>query len=420
MDRVILHCDCNGFYASVEGVLRPALQAVPMAVCGDPKSRHGIILAKNEPAKRFGIQTAETVWMALRKCPELTLVAPHREEYVKYSKQINAIYERYTDLVEPFGIDESWLDVTGSVHLFGSGVEIADALRRTVREETGLTISAGVSFNKIFAKMGSDYQKPDATTEISRENYRALLWPMSVSNLLYVGDAVQKKLSDLYIETIGQLAQADPTRLIARLGKLGGELHAYANGRDDSPVRSAYEPREIKSIGNGMTFRRDLVGPADLRVGLEALCDEVAGRLRREGLLCRTVQVQIKDTHLRVISRQRPLDAPTALASELAEAALALVCESWNLSIPIRMLTVTGCGLIPAEGEARQLSLFGQDEQHERRQKLETAIDAVRGRYGRGSLSTGAILGSDIGVGEPAPEDERSEDFPPRKGSAGK
>ncbi len=407
MDRIILHCDCNGFFASVETVLNPELCAGPMAVCGDPNSRHGIILAKNEQARRFGVKTAETIWQAQRKCPGLKLVRPHHDEYVKYSQLVNEIYRRYTDQVEPFGIDESWLDVTGSRHLFGTGQEIADRLRREVRQETGLTISVGVSFNKIFAKLGSDYKKPDATTVIDRQNWQQILWPLQVSSLLYVGESVQKTLSGLYIQTIGQLAAADPAQLTARLGKLGGQIFAYANGLDDSPVRRVDTPREIKSVGNGMTFRRDLTDIRDIRVGVAALCDEVATRMRRHGLCCRTVQLQIKDTYMRTTSRQCPLQNPTGLSSELTEAAMKLVAASWNGQIPIRMLTVTGTNLVDAAQAAEQLSFFGAaPEQRERRKRLETAIDSVREKFGRDSISTGAIMISDIGLAhEPDEED---------------
>lgn len=406
MDRVILHCDCNSFFASVETVLKPELCVGPMAVCGDPSSRHGIILAKNEAAKRFGVKTAETIWQAQRKCPGLTLVRPHHDEYVKYSHLVNEIYRRYTDQVEPFGIDESWLDVTGSIQLFGSGREMADRLRREVRQETGLTISVGVSFNKIFAKLGSDYKKPDATTVIDRKDWQQILWPLPVSSLLYVGASVQKTLSDMYIQTIGQLAAADPAQLIARLGKLGGQIYDYANGRDNSPVRRADAPREIKSVGNGMTFRHDLTDIRDVRVGVAALCDEVAARLRHYGLCCRTVQLQIKDTYLRSISRQCALQNPTALSNELAEAAMKLVQSCWNGQTPIRMLTVTGANLVGAADAAEQLSFFGvPPQQRERRKKLETAIDSVREKFGRDSISTGAVMISDIGV-EHEPNEE--------------
>ena len=387
-DRVILHCDCNGFYASVECTLRPELWKVPMAVCGDPESRHGIILAKNQPAKEKGVLTAETIWQARGKCPELVLVAPHHEKYEEYSRLINDIYQQYTDQVEPFGIDESWLDVTGSRRLFGDGPAIAGILRRRVREETGLTISVGVSWNKIFAKLGSDYKKPDATTVISRENYRELVWPMDAGALLYVGRSAQAALGEMGIRTIGQLAAADPERLTRRLGKLGREIWTYARGEEDSPVRSAYEEREVKSVGNGSTFPRDLRGMEEIAAGIAPLAESVARRLRKHGLWCRTVQVQIKDPSFRVISRQKPLDRPTHLASELREAALELIRESWNPSAPIRMLTVTGANLVDEEGLGEQLSLFADPEAERRRQKqerLERAMDGIRGRYGKDS-----------------------------------
>ena len=254
MERTILHCDCNGFFASVECVHRPELKEVPMAVCGDPENRHGIILAKNELAKQYGVTTAETIWQAKRKCPQLVLVAPHHDEYAHYSRLVNEIYQQYTDRVEPFGIDESWLDVTGCEELFGDGVTIAETLRRRVREEIGLTISVGVSFNKIFAKLGSDYKKPDATTVITRENFRQIVWPLPVGSLLYVGRAAQESLRRIGVTTIGELAQAEQKNLQLALGKLGEQLWVYANGMDESPVHRTDEKREVKSVGNGMTF----------------------------------------------------------------------------------------------------------------------------------------------------------------------
>ena len=399
MNRTILHCDCNGFYASVESVLNPSLCSVPMAVCGDPKSRHGIILAKNELAKKYGIITAETIWQAKRKCPDLVLVKPHHDEYKKYSERVNAIYCRYTDQVEPFGIDESWLDVTGSKRLFGSGTEIADRLRREVRNETGLTISVGVSFNKIFAKLGSDYKKPNATTVIDEDNWQKIVWPLPASALLYVGGSVSRELKSLYINTIGDLAAADRRNLILRLGKIGGVLHDYANGLDNDEVKRYDEQREIKSVGNGMTFSRDLIGFDDARVGIYSLCDEVATRLRKYGLCAKTVQLHIKDPQLKTISRQKPLKNATAISSELAEGAMELLKSAYNGQTPIRMLTVTAANLIEAEEAAQQLSLFEPPPQNrEKLKKLESAIDSVRGKFGRDVISTGAILGSDIGL----------------------
>ena len=399
MDRTILHCDCNGFYASVECVHNPRLKEVPMAVCGDPENRRGIILAKNELAKRQGVTTAETIWQAKKKCPELVLVPPHREEYLRYSKAVNAIYAQVTDQVEPFGIDESWLDVTGSRQLCGDGRQIADDLRRRIREELGLTISVGVSFNKIYAKLGSDYRKPDATTVIDRSNYKDIVYPLPVTDLLFVGQSAATVLRGLYIRTIGDLARADRAMVAARLGKIGGMLHDYAAGLDDSPVRRAEEQREIKSVGNGLTFSRNLEGWEDIRLGLTILADEVAGRLRRQGLLCRTVQVTIKDPDLKSITRQRPLPRPTNLARELAEACFAMMQACWSEKAPVRMLTVTAQQLTEEDG-GEQLSLFEPEaaEKHEKRARLEEAVDAIRGKFGRGAILPGAVIGNDIGV----------------------
>lgn len=399
-DRVIFHCDCNSFYASVELLSHPELRDVPVAVCGDPESRHGIILAKNEPAKRFGIQTAETVYSALRKCPNLTLLPPHHDRYRVKSRQVNAIYARYTDRVEPFGIDESWLDMTGTWHLFGpSPKAVADQIRQVVRDETGLTLSVGVSFNKVFAKLGSDYKKPYATTVIGLEDFKRMVWPLPVESLLYVGRTTRKTLNGLGVRNIGQLAAADPEQLRQALGKLGPELRLYALGQDEAPVRRADEQPEVKSVGNGMTFRRDLVSRDDVAAGLTALSDEVAARLRAHGLLCTAVQVLIKDTDLRSITRQAPLPAPTHLARDIARAAQALVEKNWPAQKPIRMLTVTALNLTDGTG-ARQLSwLEPEPQSDEKREKLEQSLDAIRKKYGKASIASASRLNSDLGLG---------------------
>lgn len=402
MDRTILHCDCNSFFASVECVFRPELKDVPMAVSGNPENRHGIILAKNELAKKAGVVTAETVWQARQKCPELILVPPRHQEYVRFSGLVNAIYQRYTDQVEPFSIDESWLDVTGSRALFGSGETIADAIRRAVREELGITVSVGVSFNKIFAKMGSDYKKPDATTVITRENYRQLLWPLPISDLIFVGSASRNALRELGIYTIGDLARTDPALLTARLGKAGTVLSTYARGEDESRVASiSDEPEEPKSVGNGMTFRRDLTGEDDIRIGVLYLADSVAARLRRHGLRCRTVAVTVKDPRFRTVSKQKVLPRSTDLAKTIAEASLELIHSCWNPSAPIRSITITASRFHESGGD--QLSLFDSPaalEDPEKRERLEQAVDRVRSRYGKNAVSFGRILKNDIGIGE--------------------
>ena len=280
MDRKILHCDMNSFYASVELLEHPELRDVPVAVAGNPENRHGIVLAKNEAAKKFGVTTAETIQQALRKCPGLTFLPPHHEKYSFYSKKINEIYRSYTDLVEPYSIDESWLDVTGSERLFGPAEAIANQIRNRVRETYGLTLSVGVSYNKIFAKMGSEYRKPDATTVISRENYREILWPQPVGNFFYVGRATAEKLKKLHIYTIGELAQADVGFLKRSFGVHGEDLHRSANGEDTSPVRRWGDWDDVKSVGHGVTFRRNIRGEDDVSLAVTELADWVSTRLR--------------------------------------------------------------------------------------------------------------------------------------------
>ena len=356
MDRIILHCDLNSFYASVELRSRPDLQNVPVAVCGDPTSRHGIILAKNEPAKKFGVQTAETIWQAKKKCPELVLLPPHHKLYRQVSKEVNTIYEQYTDLVEPFGIDESWLDVTHTLHLFGGDAKaLADHLRQRMKQEMGLTLSVGVSFNKVFAKLGSDYKKPDAVTLISPDNFRALVWPLPVTDLLYVGRAAADTLKRFGVRTIGDLARFDREALFSLLGRHGRQLHAYANGLDRSPVSSACQESAPKSIGNGLTFPRSLSGREEICSGIAMLSDRVAVRLRRAGMKAAGVSLAIRDPDFRDISRQRRLEPPTCLARELSQAAVSLAEGCWNMDSPVRALTVTALYLISEDQAGVQL-----------------------------------------------------------------
>ena len=393
MERVILHCDQNCFFASVELLSHPDLRDVPMAVCGDPASRHGIILAKNEPAKRFGIQTAETVWQARRKCPSLVLLPPHHKLYREYSVRVNELYGQYTDLVEPFGIDESWLDITGSMHLFGGDpVAIADELRRRVREELGLSISVGVSFNKIFAKLGSDYTKPDATTLISPENWQEIVWPLPVGAMLFVGRSAQRTLAQYGVETIGQLAACRPEMIEKLLGKLGRQMHEYANGLDRSPVRPQAEREPVKSVGNGTTFPHDLTRWEEVRAGLAALSDSVAMRLRRQGLYCSGVQVTIKDSSFCSISRQKRLESPTRLMKDIQRAAMELTRSAWRAPTPIRMLTVTALHITESAESFEQLDLLGAGRavSDARQEKLESAVRAIRDKFGDGSITFGS------------------------------
>ena len=392
MDRVILHSDLNAFFASVETVLNPSLADYPMAVCGDPDKRHGIILAKNEKAKKFGVVTAETIWSAKQKCPHLVLVPPHHDLYEKFSHQINEIYSEYTDLVEPFGIDESWLDVSGSEKLFGDGETIANTLRERIKRETGLTVSVGVSFNKCFAKLGSDLKKPDAVSVIDRAHFKEIVWPLPVNSLLYVGRSASKTLEDLRIKTIGQLASCSVDFLTYKLGKLGSMLHTYANGNDDDPVRSIYGAREVKSVGNGMTFSHDLYGMDELMAGLDAICDLAAARMRAKHVKCTTVQLSIKDSNFVTTQRQAPLKAPTQLARDLRAAAAEILKTNWNPSLGIRALTVTGANLVD-EDAAEQIGFFDDTATESKNEKRERTMDAIREKFGRSSIKSAGTLG---------------------------
>lgn len=398
MDRVILHCDMNNFYASVELLERPDLADMPVAVCGDPEGRHGIILAKNQLAKAAGVVTAETVWQAKKKCPGLQFVRPHHDKYKDFSQQINQIYQQYTDMVEPFSIDESWLDVTASQRLFGSGRQIADTIRQRIKEELGLTLSVGVSYNKIFAKMGSEYKKPDATTEITRENYRALLWDKPVGEMFFVGWATAEKLAGLGISTIGDLARANPASLKALLGKQGPLLHQYANGLDDSPVALYNQREKIKSVGNGITFRRNLTGLDDILTAVTSLSDTVASRLRKYQMKAWGVKVDIKDPGFKTISRQKQLANATHLASEIRAASIEIIRQSWRLSDPIRLLTITAINLTD-ESESEQLSLFDTDaESREKGESIERTMDDIRKKFGDSAVTFGSVLDNDLGI----------------------
>lgn len=393
MGRVILHCDMNSFFASVELLSHPELRDEPVAVCGDPASRHGIILAKNEAAKRFGIVTAETIWQARKKCPGLVLLPPHLPLYRAYSRKINAIYDQYTDLVEPFSVDESWLDITGSLHLLGGDAKaVADEIRGRVKRELGLTLSVGVSFNKVFAKLGSDYQKPDATTVISEENWRELVWPLPVGELLFVGKAARATLAQFGVKTIGQLAAMDPGQLETLMGKTGRQLYEYANGLEHEPVRARGDVEPPKSVGCGSTFRSDLTSRSEARAALRLLADDVAARLRRQGMYAGGVAVTLRTPDFQDRSRQRRFSAPTHLMQELAAEAESLLATFWSPPAPIRMLTVTAIALTDRQDAYEQTDLLDTAApDRERRERLESTVDRLRGKYGMGAVRFGAL-----------------------------
>ena len=390
MDRVILHCDCNNYFASVELLDKPELRDQPVAVAGDPEGRHGIILAKNQIAKNYGVQTAETLWQAKKKCPGLILLPPHMDKYRAMSRRVNAIYLDYTDQVEAFSIDESWLDVTASRNLFGDGAEIADLLRRRVREELGITISVGVSWNKTFAKMGSDYKKPDATTVITRENVSQILYPLPVTDLIFVGKSSGQVLARHGIHTIGDLAACSMAEAEAWLGKGGKGLWLAARGLDDSPVRCYGEHEAVKSVGNGMTYPQDLVGREACIAGLTPLCESVGARLRAQHLKCRTITLQIKDPQLKVISRQKPVDPPTNLTRYLLREVIQLLESAWPEDAPVRLFTVTAGSLMDESAPVTaQLSFLEEAPREDPRQRrLEQVMDGLRNRFGQDAIAT--------------------------------
>lgn len=389
MERTILHVDLNNFYASVECLYNPEIRGLPVAVCGDAEARHGIILAKNYPAKALGIKTGEAIWQAKQKARNLALVPADFRKYLRFSRLARGIYSDYTDQIEPFGIDESWIDVTGSTRLFGSGEKIADTIRHRMKEELGLTVSVGVSFNKIFAKLGSDMKKPDATTVISRENFREKAWPLPVGELLYVGRATRNKLQSRAIYTIGDLAQRNPADLRRLLGVWGETLYVFANGMDPSKVRKSGEEAVIKSVGNSTTAPRDLVDDEDIQMIVFVLAESIAARLREQALKCTGVSISIRDSNLYSFERKGQLRQPTFLSGDIAERAMQIFRANYSWQHPVRSIGVRGFGLVTADRHV-QLDLFGEDKV--KKEKLEFTIDELRRRFGHDIIGRAALI----------------------------
>lgn len=405
MGRAILHIDMNSCYASIECLHHPEIRHLPVAVGGDVEARHGIILAKNELAKRAGVKTGEALWQAKQKCPDLVIVPPHYQLYLRFSRMARAIYAEYTDLIEPFGLDEAWIDVTGS-GVFGDAVEIAETIRNRVKFELGITVSIGVSFNKIFAKLGSDYKKPDAVTVFSKDDYREKVWPLPVEELLYVGPATTRKLRARCIRTIGDLAQADPSLLHSWLGKMGYVLHAFANGNDPSPVAPLGEEAIIKSIGNSTTTPRDLTCEEDVNIIFYVLAESVAARMRENGFRAKTVQISLRDTDLFSFERQCKLESPSCLASELHDAGMRLLRDHYRFRKPLRSVGIRGMDLVPIQ-TAMQLNFFEDPVRREKREQLEVAVDELRRRFGHAAVSR-AVTMCDPSLGTINPKDDHT------------
>ena len=385
MERTILHSDMNCFYASVEMLHHPELAGKPLAVGGDPEARHGIVLTANYVAKKSGVKTGMALWQAKQVCPEIIFVPPRMDLYLRFSRMAQEIYSEYTDLREPFGIDESWLDVSASTSIKGDGIKIANEISKRIQHELGVTVSIGVSWNKIFAKLGSDYKKPDAITEFSRENYKNLAWNLPVGDLIYVGRSTNKKLQTLGIKTIGELANTEPAILESRLGKMGLVLHTFANGWDETPVCVEGYQAPIKSIGNSTTTPRDLVNDLDVKIILIALSESVASRLRENGFRCKVVEISIRDNELYHFSRQCKLKRPTNITDEIVQAAYRLFKDNCRWEHPIRSLGVRGCDLV-SEDMPYQLDLFMSEQKREKLEKMDQVVDEIRARFGYQSI----------------------------------
>ncbi len=381
MARHILHVDQNCFYASVEMQRHPELRDKPLAVCGSQEERHGIVLTANYLAKPYGVKTGMAIWQARQKCPNLVILPPDMDEYIRFSRMAREIYEDYTDQIEPFGLDESWLDVTGSVGLFGDPMSIAREISGRIKFELGITASIGVSDNTIPAKLGSDYKKPDAITRIVADNYKEIAYPLPVEDLLYVGPATSRKLRAIGISTIGRLAECPVDVLVRRLGKMGAVLHTFANGRDVSPVQKSDHVPNIKSVGNSTTTPRDLETEADVKLMLYLLAESVCARMRELVSRCTVVEIYVRDTQLNSIVRQRKLQAPSCSSQELAETGLDIFRRNYRWDRPVRSIGLRGAGLVEAQGTV-QLSLYTEDQKRDKWERIDTAVDHLRQRDG--------------------------------------
>lgn len=390
MERVILHSDMNNCYASIELLYRPELRGKPVAVGGDPEARHGIVLAKDQIAKKAGVKTGMALWQARQVCPDIVFVPPRMDLYLKFSRLAHEIYGEYTDKQEAFGIDESWLDVTESCSIKGDGMTVANQISSRIKKELGITVSIGVSWNKIFAKLGSDYKKPDAITEISRENYKEIVWPLKAEELLYVGRATKRKLNQYGIRTIGELATADRKFLHRTLGKMGVVLSVFANGDDQTPVSYEDEHAPIKSIGNSTTTPRDLENETDVSIIVYLLAESVSARLRENHFVGDVIEISVRDNELHSFARQRKVSMPTNITSEIGSYAMQIFKENYNWNKPIRSIGVRVVDLM-TDTVPVQLDLFNNQEHRERQHKMDLAVDEIRRRFGYYSIQRGMM-----------------------------
>ena len=392
-------------YASVELLHHPELRGKPVAVGGDPEARHGIVLTADYTAKRYGVKTGMALWQAKQVCPDITFLPPRMDLYLRFSRMAQEIYADYTDKREPYGIDESWLDVTDSATLKGDGFHIAQEISSRMKKELGITVSVGVSFNKIFAKLGSDYKKPDAITTMYEDEFQRKAWCLPVSDLLYVGNATNKKLYSMGIRTIGDLAKSDETLLVRKLGKMGSILWAFANGYDESPVKLENTSAPVKSVGNSTTTLRDMETDEDVKIVLYILAESVAARLRENGFRCRTVEISVRDKELFHFSKQVKLQNASNITKEIAEAGYRLYKDNYRLPAddkelkssrpeffqkPLRSIGIRGTDLV-TDYFWEQLDMFMDPQAREKQMKMDETVDIIRKRFGFYSVQRGLM-----------------------------
>ncbi len=387
-DKIILHSDLNNFFASVSLLFNPTLKNLPVAVCGDKENRHGIILAKNELAKKMGVKTAEPIFKAKQKCPDLVLLPAIYDKYTEYSKKVYEIYERFTDKIEPFSIDECWLDVTGSTLLFGNGEEIAHKIKDTIKNELGITASVGVSFNKTFAKLGSDMKKPDAVTVISRENFKEKVWSQPVSVLLFVGEKTNQKLKSIGVQTVKDLTSCDDSTLLKLLGKNGLSLKNAALGNDFSPVVTPTDSDKPKSVGKSVTSGKDFENEEQVWKAFLSFGEHLSKTLRKKSLYAGGVQIHLRTASLKVSEFSRSYSAYTNSAITLARRGFELFKESYSFGEPLRSVGLRAINL-SSQRQGNQLDIFGDTDLELKNEQVESSIFSVRQKFGNESLKRG-------------------------------
>lgn len=402
--RTILHVDANSFYASCECLYRPSIREKPVAVCGDPEARHGIVLTKNQHAKKYGVQTGEAIWQAKQKCPSLVVVPPDYPLYLHMSRRMHEIFGQYSDKVESFGLDESWIEISADDMDVRKGQRVADEIRHRIHRTLGITVSVGVADNKVMAKLGSDYKKPDATTVLPPDLYEQIVWPLPVSDLLYVGPATTRKLARIGVCTIGQLANLDESILAYKFGKIGYMLKAFALGLDTSPVKPIEVSLPIKSVGNSTTPPHDIENMTDVKELVYLLAESVATRLRENNFKARCISISARTTELISSSCQTTLSQSTCLAKEIAETALRLFEQRYRFGFPFRSMGINCSQLSPLDAPV-QVDMFGEDERRVKQEQLERSIDGLRSRFGHQVIRRGIVL-SDLSYSEINPKEE--------------